>query len=147
MITTIDYKEIYPIWKIHLWSNRTSRIEPVSAMIYKGSYDLKNQYYTPVFLAYILDDDIAGVNSGHFCYDNTYRSRGLFVFPKYRNKGIGTELLLATVEEAKKTSAKFIWSYPRFESWRTYEKAGFTLTGTWAQGESGMNSYCKLDLC
>lgn len=146
MIVHIDYKEIYTIWKIHLWPDRLSKIEPTSAMIYNGGYDLLNLQQTPIFLGYIVDNDIAGVNSGHYCIDQTYRSRGLFVFDRYRQKGIGTKLLLATIEEARKTQAKMIWSYPRLQSWKTYSKAGFTLSTDWEQGENHMNAYCKLDL-
>jgi GNAT superfamily N-acetyltransferase len=145
MIKHIDYNDIYPIWKFHLWPDRKSRIEPTSAMVYKDGYDVKNLYQTPIFFAYIIDDNIAGVNSGHLCSDDSYRSRGLFVFDKYRKKGIGTELLLATIEQAKKSNASMIWSYPRSNSWTTYERAGFTLTSSWEEGESGLNAYCRLD--
>jgi GNAT superfamily N-acetyltransferase len=94
----------------------------------------------------MLDNKIAGVNSGHKCMDGSYRSRGLFVYPKFRNLGIGYKLLLETINQGKKESAKFVWSYPRNTSWKTYEKAGFILTSDWEYSETGINAFCKIDL-
>lgn len=146
VITTIDFDTILTIWKNHLWINRTSAIEPTSAMTYLGGYDLKNMGYTPTFFAYYVGDTIAGVNSGHMCFVRQYRSRGLYVFPEYRKKGIGTELLLASVEQAKLEKAKFVWSYPRFTAKNTYEQAGFTIASSWQDSEFGMNAYYKVDI-
>ena len=111
-----------------------------------GSYDLKNMKFDPTFFAYYMDDTIVGVNSGHMCLNQEYRSRGLYVSPEHRKKGIGTELLLSTVEQAKKENAKLVWSYPRLQSWSTYKNAGFTLTTDWEHSELGLNAYCKRDL-
>ena len=146
MIIKITYEEIYPIWKDHLWPNRTSPIEPNSAMCFGGGYDMFNMSTQPTFFAYIIDNKIAGVNSGHLCSNKQYRSRGLFVFDNYRKQGIGTQLLLATIDQARLEDASMCWSYPRQDSWRTYEKAGFILQSEFKQDESGFNAYCSLDL-
>lgn len=145
MIKNISYEQIFEIWSYHLWANRKSPIEPVSAMIYKSGYDLKNFNFSPNFFAYFVDDKVAGVNSGHRCFDNSYRSRGLFVFPEYRKQGIGIKLLEATIEQGTKEHCEFVWSYPRFNSWTTYEKAGFVLTSEWSEGETGINAFCRRD--
>jgi len=146
MVVKVTYEEIYPIWKNYLWPNRTSTIEPNSAMCYLGGYDMFNMSTEPTFFAYMIDDKIAGVNSGHSCSNQHYRSRGLFVFDEYRKRGIGTQLLLATIEQAKTEGATMCWSYPRQDSWKTYEKAGFVLQSEFKQDESGLNAYCNIVL-
>lgn len=142
MIVEITFEEIYHIWAQKLWPNRLSTIEPNSAMKYLGDYDLGNMSFQPTFFACYLDNKIVGVNSGHLCIDNGYRSRGLYVDPLYRNQGLGTMLLLHAVELAIKHDADYIWSYPRFSSWQTYQKAGFILSSEWEDSEIGKNAYC-----
>lgn len=143
MISKITFKELFHIWSESLWPERQSFIEPTSAMLFLGGYDLENMSYSPTFFAYKINDIVAGVNSGHMCKDNNYRSRGLFVFPKYRNAGIGTELLLSTIEQGLNEGAEFVWSYPRKDSWKTYEAAGFKLSSKWHNSETGINAYCR----
>lgn len=146
MITKITFEEILPIWKYDLWPGRESVIEPTSAMTLLGGYDLKNMSPSPTFFAYLVDDKIAGVNSGHMCTSKTYRSRGLFVYPQYRKKGIGVMLLKHTIEQGISEGADIIWSYPKKSSWGTYSKAGFTLASDWEQSELDTNAYCQLNV-
>lgn len=142
MIVFLEYNDIYQIWKQHLWPDRKSDITPTSAMMFLGDYNSDNMSYKPSFLGYIEDEELLGVNSGHMCVDNSYRSRGLFVFPKARNKGIGSKLLIATIDQGSKESATFVWSYPKQTSWKAYEKAGFSLSSPWETSELGFNAYC-----
>jgi len=146
MIVFLDYMDIYQIWRKHLWSDRKSEITPNSAMLFLGGYDSGNMDHKPTFFGYLEDEIIVGVNSGHKCIDRSYRSRGLFVFPEYRNKGIATRLLQETINQGQKESALFVWSYPKQSSWRTYEKAGFSLCSPWEISELGYNAYCKKEL-
>lgn len=146
MIEKISFSEILPIWKNYLWPNRVSDITPTSAMSFMGGYDLQNMSPNPTFFAYIIDDEIAGVNSGHMCKDNEYRSRGLYVFEKFRGAGIGAELLTATIERAKEEGATLCWSYPKDSSWNTYAKAGFFLVSEFEASENGNNAYCMIRL-
>lgn len=145
-IQTISFTEILPIWQNNLWPERTSDITPTSAMSFMGGYDLQNMYHEPTFFAYIIDGEIAGVNSGHMCKDNDYRSRGLYVFEKFRGKGIGTILLTATIEQARVEEASICWSYPKDSSWSTYSKAGFILVSDFEKSENGTNAYCMIRL-
>jgi GNAT superfamily N-acetyltransferase len=146
MIKIISFEEILEIWSNYLWKERTSKIESHSAMLYLGNgYDIKNFDYTPSYFAYYVNDRIAGVNSGHMCSDNSYRSRGLYVHPEYRNQGIGRKLLIATWKQGITENANFVWSYPKLSSWNTYQSAGFTLTSEWGDSELGKNAYCFFD--
>jgi len=144
MIIMITFEEIYPIWRDYLWPNRISPIEPVSSMLHIRKNDVKNFEYTPDFFAYYLNDKIIGVNSGHMCCDNSYRSRGLYVFPEYRKQGIGKALLLAAIDKGFSNKADFVWSYPKKDSWKTYCSVGFELTSDWEESETGINAYCKI---
>jgi GNAT superfamily N-acetyltransferase len=143
MIKQISWDEILFIWSTKLWPNRKSAIETNSAMCYLEGFDMKNMQTPPTFLGYFKENNIVGVNSGHGCANNNYRSRGLWVDPNYRNQGIGTSLLLATIDQAIKEQSEFIWSFPRYSSRNTYKSAGFTITGDWLPSEtSEQNAYC-----
>jgi GNAT superfamily N-acetyltransferase len=144
MILQVQYKDIVTIWKNDLWPERQSAIETHSAMLIDKTFDIKNFSYPATYFLYLFNNKIIGCNSGHMCADNSYRSRGLFVYPEYRGKGIGVKLLQATITQGQKENAKFVWSYPRQTSWHTYEKAGFKLTSDWEQSEMYINAYCTL---
>ena len=146
MIITITFEEIYSIWNTQLWPTRQSNIETHSAMNFLGGYNMKNMISTPTFFAYKLGNKIVGVNSGHLCHDNSYRSRGLFVFTEYRKQGIGKILLLATIDKGRDECADYVWSYPKQSSWLTYEAAGFNLASIWEQSELDLNAYCHFKL-
>jgi GNAT superfamily N-acetyltransferase len=147
MIIKSDYENILKIWKEHLWPNRVSKIETHSAMLLDRTYDMKNFEYEPTYFLYIVNATIAGCNSGHMCADNTYRSRGLYVFSEFRHHGIGKELLIETITQGKKEKAKLVWSYPRQTSWTTYKNAGFKLISDWETSEtSENNAYCSMTL-
>lgn len=141
-IKKISFEEILPVWSKDLWPDRTSPIESNSAMCFKEGYDMENMRTTPTFFGYYVDGELAGVNSGHLCKDNHYRSRGLFVYEKFRGMGIGTKLLRATIEQGKIENAILCWSFPRDTSWMTYHHAGFLLAGDFSPSETGNNAYC-----
>ncbi len=142
MITYIDFKDIFPIWRTGLWPDRVTEITDTSAMCYLGGYDIANMSKKPTFFGYKIDNEIVGVNSVHPCSDGSYRSRGLFVYDKVRNNGIGTILLKEAINFAEKNQAKYIWSYPKQTSWKTYKNAGFELSTSWELSELGYNAYC-----
>lgn len=146
MILQIDFSTIYNYWSNYLWLDRKSKIEPTSAMRFLGGYDLKNLDFEPTFFGFVIDGNIVGVNSGHKCMDDGYRSRGLFVLPEFRGRKIGVELLLATIDQATKEQSTYVWSYPKLNSWTTYQKAGFVLSSNFEQSELGLNAYCKKDI-
>lgn len=146
MISKIDFEIIYPVWRNLLWPERKSLIESTSAMNYLGGYDIKNLEFQPTFFGYFIDGNLVGVNSGHRCKDNSYRSRGLFVNENYRQRGIGKSLLEASINQAIEEHAEFVWSYPKYTAYRAYIAAGFSITSPWEQSELGQNAYCKKDL-
>ena len=141
-IEKISFDEILPIWRDHLWPDRTSPIESNSAMVYLEGHDMFNMTTNPTFFAYKIDGRIAGVNSGHKCSKGHYRSRGLYVFDEFRGLGIGVKLLLATIDQGRKENAVICWSYPRETSWKTYDIAGFELASKFEISETGTNAYC-----
>ena len=102
-----------------------------------------NMQTPTTFLAYKINGNIVGVNSGHATINNAYRSRGLWVDPAFRKQGIGKELLLATINQAVNENSNMIWSLPRQTSWNTYKLAGFELGSSWFKTEtSDNNAYC-----
>ena len=145
MIIKTTFDNILPIWHEYLWPHRQSKIESHSAMLLDGTFDLKNFDNVASYFVYMIEDQIVGCNSGHLCCDGTYRSRGLYVHKDYRNKGIGKQLLIATIEQGKLESEKFVWSQPRITSWSVYQSAGFELISDWVQTETGTNAFCKIN--
>lgn len=147
MIKSLSWDTIEFIWRTYLWPDRTSKIESNSAMVFKSGYDMYNMNTTPSFFGYFINDELVGVNSGHGCADNMYRSRGLWVFPEHRGKGIGKQLLIETINQAKRENADVIWSFPKRTSWNTYNSVGFELAGDWQKSEtSNENAYCILKI-
>ncbi len=147
MIDLISWEEILRIWRQDLWPDRISPIEPTSAMNFLDGYDLKNQEFNPSFFGYFLDDELVGVNSGHRCDDGSYRSRGLFVYPVFRKKGIARQLLTATINQAIAEDCGFVWSFPRKSSWTTYQSLGFSLSSQWQTSETNeANAFCYLKI-
>lgn len=146
MIKSISWDQIYEIWSTQLWINRSSPIESTSAMCYLSGYSINNMSYDPTFFGYFVDHKIVGVNSGHICADNSYRSRGLWVDEDHRGYGYGKELLQAAIDQAKLESANFVWSFPRKTSWPTYKSVGFKKTSNWVKSDtSEANAFCKLE--
>ena len=144
MITELNWEEIKYIWTEYLWPARSSSIDPVSAMCFLNGYDSINMQSIPTFHGFIIDNRIVGVNSGHSCPNqNNYRSRGLWVDPNYRHRGIAQKLLTATIEQGQREGYDQIWSYPRRTSWPTYQAVGFVLASAWEISEtSEANAYC-----
>lgn len=133
-IRKISFWDIFPIWNNYLWPNRDSDIESFSTIIYNTfpyEFDFKCADNKITFLGAFVGNRLVGVNSGHLVGDNTYRSRGLYVFNEFRNIGIGVDLLLATTQCAIMEQAKFCWSMPRKSSINTYLTANFTPVGEW----------------
>ncbi len=94
-----------------------------------------------------------GVNSGHLTPNDKgtkeplwYRSRGLFVLPEWRKKGLGQLLLQRTIEEAIDKGCSHIWSYPNESAISVYLNVGFTQESDFQEAEYGQNCYvlCKL---
>ncbi len=144
MVVTLEFENIFPIWNTYLWPNRVSKIETHSAMMFDGGICMKNFEFKPIFFGFEIDGEIVGVNSGHMCADRSYRSRGLWVNLPYRKKGIGRALLMAAIDQGQKENAEYVWSLPRQTSWPVYESAGFTLSTSWLETETGINAYCRI---
>ena len=148
MLVKLNWKEIHNIWKTYLWPHRLSAIQSSSAMSFLEGYDMANMQSTPTFFGYIINDFIIGVNSGHACPNqNNYRSRGLWVDPDHRGRGIAQQLLTATINQGLTEGYNQIWSYPRLSSWPTYQAVGFELASDWAASEtSEANAYCVINV-
>lgn len=142
-IKEITFDEILPFWKI-LWSHIDFDITPKhSRLLLKGLDEriLINYNWKPTFFGVIEDDKIVGVNSGFKTDDIQYRSRGLFVITEFRMKGIATQLLQSTYNQAKKEDCKILWSYPRLEALNVYLKFGFQKVSCFEENEFGTNCY------
>ena len=131
---SISFEQISSIWQKELWPNRKSPIETHSAMTwpFDGNpieIDMDIFNYKPTFFGVFNDQSLVGVNSGHRTKDNVYRSRGIWVDPKYRKKGIAQMLFLMTESQALREDCNLIWSIPRKSALKSYTSFGFETVG------------------
>tara|TARA_B110000503_G_scaffold58423_1_gene93433 strand:- start:1508 stop:1951 length:444 start_codon:yes stop_codon:yes gene_type:complete len=147
VIKELPYDTVYEFWKEYLWPERNT-ILPMSTMRYKDTaYDgiLKN--YNTTFFGYVINNTVVAVNSGHATSRIHYRSRGLYVMPKYRYNNIGTALLEYTTKLAARENKKYCWSLPRKTALKTYLNAGFEQTSDFFETEtSELNCYVIKEL-
>jgi GNAT superfamily N-acetyltransferase len=130
-IEEISFETIQEIWYEEDMWGQLAYAEPVNTLLYLKGYNNKIRdlsYSTPVYYAYLVDGNIAGVNSFHKVNEKQCRSRGLYVYPKYRKMNIGIELLKYAIDQNKNKGYDFIWSMPRSTAIETYKKAGFKMT-------------------
>ena len=149
-IERLNFEKIESIWQTKLWPNRTSAIETHSAMTwpFEGNPDPINMdifNYPATFWGAYLDNKLVGVNSGHKTTDKQYRSRGIWVDPEYRKRGVAQMLFLMTAHQAKVEGCEMIWSIPRKTALPAYTKFGFQTVGDYIVTEtSDANIYVKL---
>jgi GNAT superfamily N-acetyltransferase len=151
--TKISFEQICNVWKVELWPDRVSAIEPQSAMTwpFEGTpeqYDMNIFEYNPVFWGVYIDNKLVGVNSGHRTTDTQYRSRGIWVNPQYRKHGVSQMLFNMTEHQAKIEGCNMIWSIPRKSALPAYTKFGFETVGDYFDEgmEFGPNIYVSKDL-
>ena len=139
------FEEIYDVWDKELWPNRVSAIEERSALQWNSDLWLswgnikiiKNRkeiwQYPATFWKVTDGDIIVGVNSGFMTSESNhiYRSRGLWIHEDYRGYGLSTQLLNATIEQAKEEKCSYIWTMPRKTALVAYNKVGFNMIGDW----------------
>jgi GNAT superfamily N-acetyltransferase len=146
----LDFNTIKTIWENNLWPNRSSAIETHSVMTwpYEGNpeqYDMDIFNYPATFWGAYLDNKLVGVNSGHKTTDKQYRSRGIWVNPEYRKRGVAQMLFLMTAHQAKVEGCEMLWSIPRKTALPAYTKFGFETVGDYIVTEtSEANIYVKL---
>ena len=143
VIKEIDWDQIYEVWTKNLWPNRLDPIEPTSALDILGNINMDFMDNVPVFLGAFYGSILIGVNSLHLAGTASFRSRGLYVFPEYRGRGVSTKLLKATCDYAKSQGALTVWSIPRETSFKAYQSVGFVQCSHWLkQGfPDGPNCY------
>jgi len=125
MIKKTTFDEIFPLWKYGLWPCRKSEIKPTNGIIFKGGFDKEIEKNTPTFFGAFINDECVGVNSGFATSESSYRSRGLYVVPKYREEGVGHKLLYAIQKQCITEGYELLWSMPRKESLLVYLTFGF----------------------
>ena len=146
----ISFQDILPIWQEKLWKGRNSPIKPMSSMLYKGGFnmDIYNLYSPTFFAVYNNANKIIGVNSGHRTNEQVYRSRGIWVDPLHRKKGIAGILFCELEGQAMKEKCTSIWSIPREEALPAYIKYGFVKSSNFFDEdmEFGPNCYVRKKL-
>jgi GNAT superfamily N-acetyltransferase len=137
----IDFNTIVDIWQHKLWPDRESAIEPMSAMTWPFEGDpqpinMSIFEFEPMFWGVYMDDKLVGVNSGHRTSAHQYRSRGIWVDPDYRGKGIANLLFCMLENQAIIEGAEMIWSIPRKTALPAYTKFGFMTVGDFLETET-----------
>tara|TARA_Y100000816_G_C26048172_1_gene549380 strand:+ start:658 stop:1098 length:441 start_codon:yes stop_codon:yes gene_type:complete len=139
MIYRVDFETIQKVWRKNLWVEGDSADKRYNRIKIDGKFDQDMAEKTVMYWAYRLDDEIVGVNSGYKSCENYYRSRGLWVTPRFRGAGFAKSLLDVAIGESIFWNCKYIWSYPREESLGVYESMGFKKQGDFKIADYGFN--------
>ena len=139
MIYRIDFETIQKVWRENLWVEGDSADKRYNRIKIDGKFDQDMAEKTVMYWAYKLDDEIVGVNSGYKSCENYYRSRGLWVTPRFRGAGFAKSLLDVVIGESIFWNCKYVWSYPREESLGVYESMGFKKQGDFEVADYGFN--------
>lgn len=125
-VQEIDFNLVFPIWRSHLWPDRTDPIRPLSSMLLGGGTDMSiYEKFSPRFLGLFHEDSLVGVLSGHRSSADNYRIRGLYIHEEYRRRG-GAQMLFKEFQKiAAEEKGSTIWSYPKLAALPVYKKFGF----------------------
>lgn len=149
-IIETNFEAAYEIWSQNLWKGRSSPIRGTSSLCFRGGHDLSYHRNPAVFFLACAGGvaSPAGIVSGFQTGPGYFRCRGLFVFPQYRGNGIAQALLRKISQAGSVSGNSYLWTMPRKESWRAYEKFGFTLDSDWFEEkmEFGPNAFASLRL-
>lgn len=143
-----NFKEVLPLWRDHLWPNRTSEIEPTNPIVFKGGYNLDYLNRTPVFFKATVNNEskpIAAI-SGFETEPHEFRMRGIIILPEYARKGIGQRLFKAIEDHCKNNNYKRIWTLPRQANIEFYKNLGFTQVSDWIDDEFEFGPNCFVEI-
>lgn len=138
----LTFEEILPFWK-QLWYPKVD-IQKKSGRLLLFGFDqsiITDDSIKVTYFGAEVDGKIVGVNSGYAFKSLEYRSRGLYVLPEYRRKGVAQELLKATQDKGYEERAITLWSLPRRTALPVYKKFGFKILSTFFDGEYGKNCF------
>lgn len=125
----ITFESIFPVWQKKLWKDRLSDIKPMSSMLYLKGYDIEiYKKFQPSFCGIFVNNELAGVNSCHRTDEKSMRSRGIFIFEKYRSLKLSRYLFNFVEDKAVKEDCDNIWSLPRSTAIKAYQSFGFNIT-------------------
>ncbi|PCI28446.1 hypothetical protein COB52_03675 [Candidatus Kaiserbacteria bacterium] len=138
-ILTLNFEQILPIWKNQLWPDRKSSIDPTNAVDFDGEINLDLMNRQPFFYGSIE----AGVSSptsvisGLQTSKTRFRSRGIWVHPLQRRKGLGSLLLKKIENKAISLGCSKVWSMPRQSVVEFYLQNGFSIVSSKSGYEYG----------
>lgn len=135
-IEPITFDRIYPIWTDLLWGYDA---KPSSCMVYgdRNLYDMTIFNNPVTYFAAFHNGEILGVNSGFKTDTKYYRSRGLWVFPEHRGKGVADLLLNEVIRQAFDQHITYVWSFARKQAIKAYLRVGFEQTSDWIYETDG----------
>lgn len=142
-IESCSFDLVLPIWQNYLWPGRKTPIESFSALKRTGgiNLDYKNRdlyFFSAVKMIHnehgedLSKPALMGVVSGHQTENYEFRLRGLYVFEKYRNQGVGHALLQEVESKAILLQSRLMWSLPRKTNFIFYQKNGFKQVSDWS---------------
>lgn len=137
----MTFDDVEGIWSNLLWGYKA---EPSSCMVYgtRDKYDA-TIFDNPIQYFGVFDGDtLLGVNSAFQTAPDFYRSRGLWVYPEFRGKGVASILLNEVVRQARALNIPYVWSFPRKTAIGAYLKVGFSQTSDWMYEPDGDRFNC-----
>ncbi len=127
IVKEIDFTTIAEIWREHLWPGRISPIEPVSCINVEGKIDIKIKNYPGKHFGAYAGGELVGVISCHKVSEEMMRLRGIYVFPAFQGKRIGTSLINQVKLEARREKTKVLFAMIREKNQKYFRLNGFRL--------------------
>lgn len=137
IVSETDFKTVFRFWRNCLWPHRREPIEPTSALLFKKGIDMDYQSAEVFFKKIELKGLIVGVCSGQRTSFKEFRSRGLWVSPRFRRKKIGTKLFQSIEKEAQKRDGSRLWTLARYSSKHFYLSMEMKESGRTSEFEYG----------
>ena len=128
-IRPANFDSVLPIWRDKLWPGRNSKIEATSHIAYAGGFDADLADAKAHFWrAETPSGEVVGVISGFATSLTMFRSRGIWVDPLWRKRGLGRSLLQAVHSHARDNGYARIWTMPRLSAWPFYQACGYRIS-------------------
>jgi GNAT superfamily N-acetyltransferase len=147
-LRVVSFVDVLPLWRTKLWPGRLSPIKPVSPIQIDLTFDPTILDFSPHFYGAYFREELVATISGYSTNLTLFRSRGLYVDPRFRGLNVSQILFNRLAQTARELGAESIWTLPRKSAWPVYAKFGFYRITDWFEKdmEFGPNCLAKYDI-
>jgi GNAT superfamily N-acetyltransferase len=147
-IRELNFEQVLPVWRDHLWPQRDSEIKPVSSVTPNFDIDMKIYEFSDTvrFWGLFYGETIVAANSCFKSKQDECRSRGLWVHEDWRRRRLSQVLLQLVYQYAIENECTRVWSLPRQSALPAYECFGFQKVSPWTNRGMAYGPNCLAEL-